>query len=237
MAKSLEHKTIRPGSLNNYSFYYSNQQPDSINNDTAAKPKKFNKILGLFLLISAAAFVGFHQSNTSNSPAAAPQKNNVVAGPKTSAKSATPAAVVNNCAGNTLDKFISISVGQRKLWACSGTKEVYASSVITGIEKYPATETPLGTYKIYSKTQDTVLTGSDATGSWRDPVSYWMPFLDNQYGTYGFHDATWRNPSEFGNIDPATADNASHGCVELPLATSKWLYNWSVVGTTLTIKA
>jgi lipoprotein-anchoring transpeptidase ErfK/SrfK len=63
-----------------------------------------------------------------------------------------------------------------------------------------------------------------------------MPFLDNQYGTYGFHDATWRKDSEFGKVDPNSAD-ASHGCVELPLATAKWLYSWAPVGTAVTIES
>jgi lipoprotein-anchoring transpeptidase ErfK/SrfK len=63
-----------------------------------------------------------------------------------------------------------------------------------------------------------------------------MPFLDNQYGTYGFHDATWRKASEFGNISP-TSQEASHGCIELPLASQKWLYNWAPVGTTVTVES
>jgi lipoprotein-anchoring transpeptidase ErfK/SrfK len=62
-----------------------------------------------------------------------------------------------------------------------------------------------------------------------------MPFLSNKYGIYGFHDATWRSDSDFGNIDPNSED-ASHGCVELPLAASAWLYNWAVIGTTLTVQ-
>jgi lipoprotein-anchoring transpeptidase ErfK/SrfK len=63
-----------------------------------------------------------------------------------------------------------------------------------------------------------------------------MPFLENQYGSYGFHDATWRSASDFGNISPDSSD-ASHGCVELPLATAKWLYSWAAIGTTVTIKS
>lgn len=96
--------------------------------------------------------------------------------------------------------------------------------------------TPTGTYHIYSKQTDVTLSGSDTTGSWNDPVSYWMPYLYNSYGTYGFHDATWRPDSAFGNISPYSSDG-SHGCVELPLATAKWLYDWSYVGTTLTIES
>ncbi len=68
-----------------------------------------------------------------------------------------------------------------------------------------------------------------------DPVHYWMPFLQNKHGIYGFHDATWRSNNDFGNIDP-NSKKASHGCVELPLNASSWIYNWAPVGTTVTIK-
>jgi lipoprotein-anchoring transpeptidase ErfK/SrfK len=62
-----------------------------------------------------------------------------------------------------------------------------------------------------------------------------MPFLDNEYGQYGLHDATWRSPGDFGNISPSSSDG-SQGCVELPLATAAWLYNWVVIGTPVTIQ-
>jgi hypothetical protein len=146
----------------------------------------------------------------------------------------------NYCANNTLSQNIIVSISVQHLWACSGSHSVYDSAVITGMENYPADLTPTGVYHIYAKETDQTLTGHDSTGSWSDPVSYWMPFLDNQYGEYGFHDATWRSPADFGNINiynPHTdAEHGSHGCVELPLATAKWLYNWSSIGTTVTVE-
>jgi lipoprotein-anchoring transpeptidase ErfK/SrfK len=59
---------------------------------------------------------------------------------------------------------------------------------------------------------------------------------DNQYGTYGFHDAPWRKPSEFGNIDPNSM-NGSHGCVQLPTEMAKWVYDWAEIGTTVVVKS
>jgi lipoprotein-anchoring transpeptidase ErfK/SrfK len=156
----------------------------------------------------------------------------------TTAPAAAPVAtaVVNNCAGNSLNQLVLVSISQRHLWACQGTQTVYDSPVVSGIEYLAADTTPTGTYHIYGKYTDTTLKGCDSTGCWNDFVNDWMPFLHNQYGSYGLHDATWRSASDFGNISPDSA-NASHGCVELPLATAQWLYNWSVVGTTVTIQS
>jgi lipoprotein-anchoring transpeptidase ErfK/SrfK len=146
------------------------------------------------------------------------------------------AAAVNPCAGNSLSQLILVSISARHLYACQGSIKVYDSPVVTGISYLAADLTPTGTYHIYAKETDQVLKGCDTTGCWDDNVSYWMPFLDNQYGEYGFHDATWRAPGDFGNINPDSAD-ASHGCVECPLATAKWLYGWAQVGTAVTIES
>jgi lipoprotein-anchoring transpeptidase ErfK/SrfK len=141
---------------------------------------------------------------------------------------------INACASNQLNQLILVSISKRRLWACNTNAVAYTSSVVTGMDFLAADLTPTGTYHIYSKETNQHLIGHDSTGSWDDFVYYWMPFLDNQYGEYGFHDATWRPANAFGNISPDST-NASHGCVECPLATAKWLYNWSVVGTTVTI--
>lgn len=206
------------------------------------------KILIAAAVVVLAAGLVYKHGHNSQVPVASAAKT--VASPKSNASnssnSATPAT--NYCRDNTLTQNIVISIGRQHLWACENTKSVYDSPVVTGMEMYPADLTPTGTYHIYGKQTDQTLTGSDDTGSWSDFVNYWMPFLDNQYGTYGFHDLTQtdngangRADSDFGNIDinaPYTAaKHGSHGCVELPLATAKWIYNWSVVGTTVTIQS
>ena len=143
---------------------------------------------------------------------------------------------VNVCSSNSLDQLVIVSISQRELWACSNKTLAYSSPVITGMEFLPADLTPTGTYHVYSKQRDVHLIGQDSTGSWNDFVNYWMPFLDNQYGVYGFHDATWRPNNAFGNVSQYSS-NASHGCVECPLATAAWLYSWSTIGTTVSIES
>lgn len=138
------------------------------------------------------------------------------------------------CSPNGLSQLVIVSLGQQHLWACGTYNLLYDAPVVTGMSNYAADVTPTGTFKVYSKQTGLFLTGSDSTGSWHEFVNYWMPFLTNQYGVYGFHDAPWRSPSDFGNISPSS-NNASHGCVELPSAAAQWLYGWATRGTTVSI--
>ncbi|MDB5169828.1 MAG: hypothetical protein JWN82_224 [Candidatus Saccharibacteria bacterium] len=142
-------------------------------------------------------------------------------------------ASLNYCAGEKT-KTVIVSVAKRHLWACEGNKQQYISPVITGYVGNAVNLTPIGTYEIYAKQTDRDLKGSDNKGSWNEHVDYWMPFLYNQYGAYGFHDAEWRQQDDFGKIS-SNSVNASHGCVELPDKASTWLYKWSEIGTVVKI--
>lgn len=232
MSSSIRDKTVRPGSLNGYSYYHSGQQRPVETVKSEPNPKSKRKIWPLVLIILVVGFwLGFHNESSTDKGSKQP------ATPAVSTQaSVTQANGINNCETNNLDKLIKISIDKRKMWACEKSKSVYSAPVITGLKDHPETETPLGTYKIYGKTTNTTLKGSDSRGAWSDPVYYWIPFLDNQYGTYGFHDATWRSESDFGKISPQS-EEASHGCIELPLAASKWLYDWAPVGTTVTVES
>ncbi len=250
-ASSLESKTVRPGSLGSYSYYHSNRRPSAppprpayiAASRTKLIPRSKPLLVGLGILLLAGLPMLFSYQSASKQPAAprasASKTQKAAPAPSPAAPGAAaavqPAKTSNHCAANTAGKLILVSVSQRHLWACEAGKTVQQSEVITGMLAHESTLTPPGTYQITAKTTDTTLSGSDETGAWNDPVYYWMPFLSNQYGTYGFHDATWRADNAFGKVDPASSD-ASHGCVELPLPTSKWLYSWAPVGTSVTIE-
>lgn len=245
-SSSLEHRTVRPGSLGSYSYYRSARRPDpparTVPFITSSGARLIPRNLAVALvLIAALIAVPILRSNGAAKPTASQSSRSQTQGSQGSAPANTNAAAVTEpaktdaCSDNTLSKMVVVSIGQRHMWACAGSKAAYDSPVVTGMSAHASTITPTGTYHIYGKQTHLTLTGSDVTGSWSDPVSYWMPFLNNKYGAYGFHDATWRSNDEFGNISPDSS-KASHGCVELPLATAKWLYGWVSIGTTVNIR-
>ncbi|MGA3150285.1 MAG: L,D-transpeptidase [Candidatus Saccharimonadales bacterium] len=194
------------------------------------------KLVAVILVVAAAGFFVYHRQNTVKQVSQKAAATAKIATAKADAAKAAAEELASHCAGNTAAQAVIVSISKRHMWVCESSKTVYDNPVITGMENLPEDLTPAGTYKIYAKQTDTVLKGCDTTGCWNDPVSYWMPFLSNNYGVYGFHDATWRAASDFGNIDP-NSSNASHGCVEMPLAAAKWLYGWAPVGTTVTIQS
>lgn len=196
------------------------------------KPKTNLRYWALTLVIlGGISFGGWHFWNHNKTASASTHATKTITKQVNTKQTIT---ATTPCTGNSLDKVIIVSISKRHLWACAAQSQQYDSAVVTGMENLPADLTPTGTYHIYGKQTNLYLNGSDSTGSWHDYVYYWMPFLNNQYGTYGFHDATWRADSDFGNIDPYSSQG-SHGCVELPLATAKWLYLWAENGTTVTI--
>ena len=202
---------------------------------------KIKLLITLLVVVAAGYFVYNRHHQTTITQTA--QKAAVTA--KTDATNKAAAELASHCAGVSGQEVI-VSISAQHLWACDDTTVSYNNSVITGMQMYPADLTPTGSYKITGKLTDQTLAGSDSTGHWSDFVNYWMPFLYNQYGSYGFHDLTQtangangRADSDFGNVDinaPSTAaKHGSHGCVEMPLAAMQWLYNWAPVGTPVNI--
>lgn len=117
--------------------------------------------------------------------------------------------------------YIKVSISKQKLWYYKKGKLKYSSNVVTGLRNEH--DTPRGTFTIQGKMRKVYLIGED----YKTYVNYWMPFN----GPYGLHDATWR--SYFGGT--IYKYNGSHGCVNLPYKTAKYLYNHVPVGTVVKI--
>jgi lipoprotein-anchoring transpeptidase ErfK/SrfK len=90
------------------------------------------------------------------------------------------------------------------------------------------TATPTGTFRIQGRNRDSVLTLN--TGRTYQ-VKYWIPF---QAPLFGFHDSSWQR---FPYGSPKYLTDGSHGCVHMPLAAIRFLYNWAAIGTTVHIAA
>ena len=127
----------------------------------------------------------------------------------------------------TLDvgRYIEINLSTQQLWVYQDSQVIYSSPITSGAtgRGFP---TVTGLFSIYSKSTNIWLDGR-AYGenyNYRVLVDYWMPF----HGGFGLHDA-WRWRTSFGGSDYYY--NGSHGCVNLPLATAAFIYNWADVGT------
>jgi lipoprotein-anchoring transpeptidase ErfK/SrfK len=218
---------------NNYQLGYMQGYREVISTQTTAKKKshKFRHFVILLVLITIASGVVYSIKGSSKTISYQSISNSIQ-----SVNSKSIKTTINECIDNVRAKEVVVVLNKQHLWACNYQKAIFNSAVVTGYTGSPSNITPVGTYHIFKKFTNINLTGSDDMGSWNVHVSYWMPFLFNQYGAYGFHDATWRTPKQFGHINTATK-NASHGCVELPLATAKWLYSWLNIGSTVSIRA
>ncbi len=124
-----------------------------------------------------------------------------------------------------VSSYIEVNLSVQHLWVWQNGAVIYDSPVTSGATGagFP---TATGLFAIYYKTTNTHLVGY-AYGpryNYDVAVQYWMPF----YQGFGLHDASWRN-GNFGGQDYYYG--GSHGCINLPLATAAFLYNWSVIGT------
>jgi lipoprotein-anchoring transpeptidase ErfK/SrfK len=135
----------------------------------------------------------------------------------------------NNSIAQPYDQYIEVNLSTQHLWAYQDHQVAYDSPVTSGATGagFP---TATGMFSILAKQTNRHLIGYQYGPRYNYDVfvQYWMPF----YQGYGLHDASWRN----GNFGETSGPygyyyDGSHGCVNLPLATAAWLFNWSSVGT------
>jgi lipoprotein-anchoring transpeptidase ErfK/SrfK len=124
-----------------------------------------------------------------------------------------------------LGRYIEVNLSKQHLWVWQDHQVIFDSPVTSGATGagFP---TATGLFAIYYKTTNTHLVGYAYGPQYNYDVfvQYWMPF----YQGFGLHDASWRN-GKFGGQDYYYG--GSHGCVNLPLDTAAFLYNWSTIGT------
>jgi lipoprotein-anchoring transpeptidase ErfK/SrfK len=119
-------------------------------------------------------------------------------------------------ASNDGTHWIDVNLSQQMLYAYSGNTVVNSFLVSTGTWQYP---TVTGQYHVYVKLRYTDMSGPDY---YLPNVPYTMYF----YQSYGLHGTYWHH--NFGTP-------MSHGCVNLSIPDSAWLYDFSSVGTLVNI--
>jgi lipoprotein-anchoring transpeptidase ErfK/SrfK len=112
--------------------------------------------------------------------------------------------------------WIDINLSTQQLFAYEGDVIVRTFIVSTGVSSTP---TVTGKYKIYARYPYARMRGP----------GYDLPNVPNTmyfYKSYGIHGTYWHN--NFGTP-------MSHGCVNMSIPDSEWVYNWSTFGTVVNI--
>lgn len=109
--------------------------------------------------------------------------------------------------------YVEINLSTQHLFLYEKGIIIFEADFVSGNMANGST-TPAGVFGLTYKTTEATLQGED----YESFVHYWMPFN----GNIGMHDATWR--TEFGGDIYLT--NGSHGCVNLPLESAAFLYNY-----------
>lgn len=109
------------------------------------------------------------------------------------------------------DSYVEVDLTEQHIYVYLNGELVFDSPCVTGDVRLKR-ETPKGVFYIEYKQRNRTLRGED----YATPVSYWMHF----YNHCGFHDAGWRRA--FGG--EIYLKDGSHGCVNMPPAKAKELY-------------
>ena len=114
-------------------------------------------------------------------------------------------------------KWVDVNLTTQTMVAYEGQTPVYSSRVSSGVYNHP---TVIGTYRIYAKYTSTKMTGGTPGIDYYNIPN--VPYTMYFYSGYALHGAYWHN--NFGNP-------MSHGCVNLPVDVSKWMFDWAPIGT------
>ena len=176
-------------------------------NDTAYKAKSLKTSYGKTVSITG----GSYGYKINQAKEAATLVSLIKNGEQTSREpeySQKGASRTGNDYGNT---YVEINLTAQHLYFYVKGKLVVQSDFVSG-NAAKGWSTPAGAYSITYKQRNATLKGQ----GYATPVSYWMPFN----GGIGLHDANWRKT--FGGTIYKT--NGSHGCVNLPPAVAKTIY-------------
>jgi lipoprotein-anchoring transpeptidase ErfK/SrfK len=122
----------------------------------------------------------------------------------------------------TGEKLITVDLGAQQLTAWQDGQIKHQTKVSTGMRLTPTVK---GSFRIWAKVPMQDMRGPSPYKDIYPSGKYLVknvPHVLYFYQGYAIHGAYWHN--NFGRV-------ASHGCVNTPLASAEWLYNFADKGT------
>lgn len=121
----------------------------------------------------------------------------------------------------TTEKLITVDLTKQMLTAWENGHIVFQTKTSSGLPKTPTVK---GSFRVFRKVSKQRMKGES---KWYGKYDYKnVPNVMYFYDEYAIHGAYWHN--RFGRPN-------SHGCVNVSVAASKWLYDWAPVGTRVEI--
>ena len=117
--------------------------------------------------------------------------------------------------GVTTDRWIEVNLAEQTLSVYDNRELVFATVIASGLEPF---WTKPGLFQIFQKKETETMRNSDLSDFYYLDNVPWTMYFD---GARALHGAYWR--TRFGYPQ-------SHGCVNLSVGDSHWLYNWAVEG-------
>ncbi len=117
--------------------------------------------------------------------------------------------------GVTTNRWIDVNLSEQTLAVYENRELVFATVIASGLEPY---WTKPGLFQIYQKKETETMRNNDPAEFYYLDNVPWTMYFD---GARALHGAYWRTRLGYPQ---------SHGCVNLSVGDSHWLFNWAVEG-------
>lgn len=127
----------------------------------------------------------------------------------------------------TSGTYIEVDISQQYMWLYNDDKLVLKTPVVTG-NVSEGWDTPTGTFSVWDKETDKILSGASVGFDYEVPVDYWMAI---DYTGVGIHDIDWLNSGNAEASRDVYLTDGSHGCINTPDDLMKIMYDNTPIGT------